>query len=159
MRTLSKAEVLHRKFWWEHVAEMRKTPGWEQVYIANNCSQIGPRATRILESEFVADRAAEARGENVRDVVGWFGNCGAHNGMALNYRTLIPKRGENILAAGRCVGAPDTIDTFRLICPCFGSGQAAGPAAALAVRENVTPRRLDVGLLRSTLQKSGVFLG
>lgn len=159
VREVSKAEVLHRKYWWEHVAEMRKTPGWEQVYIANNCSQIGPRATRILESEFVADRAAEARGENVRDVVGWFGNCGAHNGMALNYRTLIPKRGENILAAGRCVGAPDTIDTFRLICPCFVSGQAAGTAAALAVRENVTPRRLDVGLIRSTLQKSGVFLG
>lgn len=159
VRTLSKAEVLHRKFWWEHVAEMRKTPGWEQVYIANNCSQIGPRATRILESEFISDRAAEARGENAREVVGWFGNCGAHNGMALNYRTLIPKRGENILAAGRCVGAPDTIDTFRLICPCFVSGQAAGTAAALAVRENVTPRRLDVGLLRSTLQKSGVFLG
>ena len=159
MRTLSKAEVLHRKFWWEHVAEMRKTPGWEQVYIANNCSQIGPRATRILESEFISDRAAESRGENAREIVGWFGNCGAHNGMALNYRTLLPKRGENILAAGRCVGAPDTIDTFRLICPCFVSGQAAGTAAALAVRDSVSPRQLDVSRVQAVLRKANVFIG
>ena len=159
VRTLSKAEVLHRKFWWEHVAEMRKTPGWEQVYIANNCSQIGPRATRILESEFISDRAAETRGETTREVVGWFGNCGAHNGMALNYRTLIPKRGENILAAGRCVGAPDTIDTFRLICPCFVSGQAAGTAAALSVKMGVTPRNLPYCELKKKLIKSGCYLG
>ena len=153
VREVSKAEVLHRKYWWEHVAEMRKTPGWEQVYIANNCSQIGPRATRILESEFISDRAAEARGENAREVVGWFGNCGAHNGMALNYRTLLPKRGENILAAGRCIGAPDTIDTFRLICPCFVSGQAAGTAAALAAKMGVTPRKLPYESLKAALLK------
>ena len=159
VRELSKAEVLHRKFWWEHVAKMRKTPGWEQVYIANNCSQIGPRATRILESEFICDRAAEAAKENEREIVGWFGNCGAHNGMALSYRCLVPRKGENILAAGRCVGAPDTIDTFRLICPCFVSGQAAGTAAALAVRKGVTPRNLPYGELRRELLKSGCCLG
>ena len=159
VRDVSKAEILHRKFWWEHVAKMRQTPGWEQVYIVNTCSQIGPRATRILKSEFISDRAAESRGENAREVVGCFGNCGAHNGMTLNYRTLLPTKGENILAAGRCIGAPDTIDTFRLICPCFVSGQAAGTAAALAVRENVTPRQLNVGSLRSALQKADVFLG
>ena len=158
VRELSKAEVLHRKFWWEHVAEMRKTPGWEQVYIANNCSQIGPRATRILESELICDRAAEAAKENEKEVVGWFGNCGAHNGMALPYRCLVPRKGENILAAGRCVGAPDTIDTFRLICPCFVSGQAAGTAAALAVRKGVTPRNLPYGELRRELLKSGCCL-
>lgn len=159
VRELSKAEVLHRKYWWEHVAKMRKTPGWEQVYIVNSCSQIGPRATRILESEFLSDRAAESRGENAHEIVGWFGNCGAHNGMALNYRTLLPRHGENILAAGRCIGAPDTIDTFRLICPCFVSGQAAGIAAGLAVRKSLTPRELAYPVLRDELLRQKVFLG
>ena len=159
VRDLSKAEVLHRKYWWEHVAKMRKTPGWEQVYIANNCSQIGPRATRILESEMICDRAAESRGENTKEVVGWFGSCGAHNGMALPYRCLLPKKGENILAAGRCIGAPDTVDTFRLICPCFVSGQAAGTAAALAAAKGVSPRDLPYAALRTALDKAGCYLG
>ena len=158
VRTLSKAEVLHRKFWWEHVAEMRKTPGWEQVYIANNCSQIGPRATRILDSELTCDRAAESAGENEKEVVGWFGNCGAHNGMALPYRCLVPKKGENVLAAGRCVGAPDTIDTFRLICPCFVSGQAAGVASALAARKGLSPRALSYADIRRELVRQSVFV-
>lgn len=159
VRDLSRAEILHRKYWWEHVSEMRKTAGWEQVYIANNCSQIGPRATRILEAEFLSDRASEARGENARDVVGWFGNCGAHNGMALNYHALVPSRGENVIAAGRCVGAPDTIDTFRLICPCFVSGQAAGTAAALAARQEISPRKLSYHDLKKQLEESGCYLG
>ena len=159
VRDLSKAEVLHRKYWWEHVAKMRKTPGWEQVYIANNCSQIGPRATRILESEMIFDRAAESRGENTKEVVGWFGSCGAHNGMALPYRCLLPKKGENILAAGRCIGAPDTVDTFRLICPCFVSGQAAGTAAALAAAKGVSPRDLPYAALKASLDKAGCYLG
>ena len=159
VRELSRAEVLHRKYWWEHVAEMRKTPGWEQVYLAGTCSQIGPRATRILESELICDRAAESAKMNEKEVVGWFGNCGAHNGMALPYRCLLPKKGENVLAAGRCVGAPDTIDTFRLICPCFVSGQAAGIAAGLAARKSLTPRELAYQVLRDELLRQKVFLG
>ena len=159
VRDLTKAEILHRKFWWEHVEKMRKTPGWEWVYIANTCSQIGPRATRILESELICDRKAEAERRNEQEIVGWFGNCGAHNGMAVPYRCLVPSRGENILAAGRCVGAPDTIDTFRLICPCFVTGQAAGAAAGLAVKLGVTPRSLAYGSLKKELERQSVRLG
>jgi len=159
VRDLSKAEVLHRKFWWEHVARMRQTPGWEQVYIANTCSQIGPRATRVLASEVVCDRAAEASKANERNVVGWFGNCGPHNGLALPYGALVPTKGENVLAAGRCIGAPDTIDTFRLICPCFVSGQAAGTAAALAARKGISPRTLPFAELRAALLKADCYLG
>lgn len=159
VRDLSKAEVLHRRFWWEHVAKMRQTPGWEKVYIANNCSMIGPRATRLLDAELVVDRAAESARANEREVVGWFGNCGAHNGMALSFRSLVPKTGENVLAAGRCLGAPDTVDTFRLIAPCFVSGQAAGVAAALAAQKGLAPRALAYADLRRALEGQGVYLG
>ncbi len=159
VRDLSKAEVLHRRFWWEHVAKMRKTPGWEEVYIANCCSMIGPRATRLLESELIVDRAAEAAHKNETQIVGWFGNCGPHNGMALSYLSLLPKKGENILAAGRCLGAPDTVDTYRLIAPCFVSGQAAGVAAALAAKKGILPRHLAYSELRRELETQKVYLG
>ncbi len=158
VRELSKAEVQHRKEWWEHVRTMRKTPGWEQVYIANTCSQIGPRATRLLKSGCVVNRAALKGNWNPSDVIGWFGADGPHNAFPVPYRSLVPEGVENLLAAGRCIGAPDTCDTFRLICPCFITGEAAGTAAALAAKGGVSPRELDVGKLRSTLAAHGAYV-
>ena len=160
VRDLSRAEVLHRKYWWEHVAEMQKTPGWEEVYIANTCSQIGPRATRLLDAEFMHTREAQKAGGNGREVVGWFGADGPrHAAMPVSYRSLVPKKGDNVLAAGRCLGAPDSVDTFRLICPCFVTGQAAGVAAALCAKKGVAPRSLPYAELRDALERSDVFLG
>lgn len=160
VRDLSKAEIMHRKYWWEHVAEMQKVPGWEEVYIANTCSQIGPRATRLLDAEFVHTRAAEKSGGNRREVIGWFGADGpCHAAMPVSYRSLVPKKGENVLAAGRCLGAPDSVDTFRLICPCFVTGEAAGTAAAICVRKGVSPRNLQYSDLRAALEENNVFLG
>ena len=158
VRDLTKAEILHRKYWWEHVAEMQKTPGWEEVYIANTCSQIGPRATRLLASEKICDRAFIRRGENAAEPIGWFGQDGRHAAIQVPYRALVPAKGENILAAGRCIGAPDTVDTFRLICPCFVTGQAAGVAAALAAKKGVAPRALAYGDLKNELVKQKVCI-
>jgi hypothetical protein len=160
VRDLSKAEVLHRKYWWEHVAKMQKTPGWEEVYIANTCSQIGPRATRLLDAEFIHSRAAERAGGNAKEVIGWFGADGPrYPAMPVSYRSLVPKKGENVLAAGRCLGAPDSVDTFRLICPCFVTGEAAGTAAALCAKKGVSPRALDYPSLAKALKSQGAFLG
>jgi len=72
---------------------------------------------------------------------------------------LVPKKGENVLAAGRCVGAPDSIDTFRLICPCFVTGEAAGTAAALCAKKGVSPRALPYAELRRELLRRNVYLG
>ena len=160
VRDLSKAEVMHRKYWWEHVSAMQKTPGWEEIYIANTCSQIGPRATRLLDAEFVHTRAAQRAGGNEHEVIGWFGADGPrHAAMAVSYRSLVPKKGDNVLAAGRCLGAPDSVDTFRLRCPCFVTGEAAGTAAALCAKKGLSPRRLPYSDLRSALEKGKVFLG
>ena len=159
VRDLSRAEILHRKYWWEHVSEMKKTPGWEEVYISSTCSQIGPRATRILDAEFVHTREAERAGGNAKEVVGWFGVDGPHAAMPVSYRSLVPKKGENVLAAGRCVGASDSIDTFRLICPCFVTGEAAGTAAALCAKKGVSPRALPYAELRRELIRRNVYLG
>lgn len=159
VRDVSKAEVAHRKYVWERVRQMKTYPGWEEVYVANTCSQIGPRATRLLKSECIVDRAVLKGEWNPKDVVGVFGRDGAHAAFKVPYRALLPTKGENILAAGRCLGAPDTVDTFRLICPCFVTGEAAGTAAALCALNGCTSRTLDVGLLQKTLLSHNVCLG
>jgi len=158
VRDLSKAEVAHRRFWWEHVAHMQKTPGWEQVYIANTCSQIGPRASRLIDAETVVSRASLKASGCVADAIGWCGQDGPHAAFAVPYRQLVPRRVENLLCAGRCLGAGDTIDTFRLIAPCFVTGHAAGVAAALAAKAGVVPRALSVTDLRRELQNQKAFV-
>jgi len=158
VRDLTHAEITFRKEWWEHVRLMRQTPGWEQVYIANTCSQIGPRATRLVETELVTDRAAIAAGLKFDDCVGWFGHDGPHAAFKVSYRNLLPKKIDNVLVAGRCLGSGDTIDTFRLISPCFVTGQAAGVAAGLAAKQGIAPRALAYSTLRAELERQSVYL-
>ena len=160
VRELSAAEVAHRKYWWETVRRMRQTTGWEEVYIANTCSQIGPRNTRLMASGLVVDRRMVEKGYDCPDVVGWMGSDGPHyKGVPVSYRSLVPNGVENLLAAGRCIGAPDTCDIYRLICPCFVTGEAAGTAAALAAKKGVSPRGLDVKDLQRALAAANVWLG
>lgn len=159
VRQLSQAEIAFRKYWWEHVETMRKTPGWEEVFIANTCSQIGPRATRLVDTEYVTSRELIAKGLDFTDVVGWFGNGNGHSAFQVSYRNLVPKKVDNLLVAGRCLGTGDTIDTFRLICPCYVTGQAAGIAAGLSALDGIAPRNLNYSRLRKELEKQNVYLG
>ncbi|MBO5647931.1 MAG: FAD-dependent oxidoreductase [Kiritimatiellae bacterium] len=157
VRELSRAEVNFRRRWWEQVREMQKTPGWEKVYIANTCSQIGVRSTRLVDAEFVIDKTA-ALGPAPADTVAWAGYGGSRCGIAVPYRQLLPKKVENLLCCGRMLGAPDTIETLRLITPCMTTGEAAGVAAAMAALKGVRPRDLDVKSLRKALLAANVYL-
>ena len=159
VRDLTGAEIGFRKEWFEHVRTMRKTPGWEQVFIASTCSMIGPRATRLVDAEVVLSRKDLDANPTFPDTIGWCGDAAGHKAHPVPYRVLVPKRVDNLLCAGRCLGTGDTTDTFRLICPCFVTGEAAGTAAALAAKAGVRPRDLDVKLLQRTLEKNNVYLG
>ena len=159
IRDLTAAEIAFRKEWWEHVTSMRQEPGWEQVFIANTCSQIGPRASRLVDTECVISRATLKGEWNPPDVIGWFGADGPHQAFPVPYRQIVPKKIDNVLCAGRCLGTGDTIDIFRLICPCFVTGQAAGVAAALAAKKGIAPRALPVTDLQAALRAQNVYLG
>lgn len=76
------------------------------------------------------------------------------------YRSLVPVRLENVLAAGRNISAdiPGQSGT-RLIMCCMTLGEAAGTACALAVKNGVAPRNVDVAELQKTLNKNGVNIG
>ena len=159
VRELSAAEVRMRRLNWQKVQSLRSTPGWESVYTSNSASQIGVRQSRLVDAEYVIGRREIAEGLKTNDVIGWCGHDGPHAAFPVSYRQLVPKRIKNLLCAGRCLGTGDTIDTFRLICPCFMTGQAAGVAAALSARNGCTPRALDVKLLQKTLAAQGAYVG
>lgn len=159
VRDLTRVEIAQRKENWKKVLAMRATPGWEKVYTSNSASQIGVRGTRLVDAELVIGRKEIFEGLTFDDCIGWCGHDGPHAAFAVPYRQLLPKRIDNLLCAGRCLGKGDTIDTFRLICPCFVTGQAAGIAAALAARKGVTPRALAFADLSRELDRQNVYHG
>ena len=76
------------------------------------------------------------------------------------YRSLVPVRLENVLAAGRNISSdvPGQSGT-RLVMCCMAMGEAAGTAAAIAVKSGVKVRNVDVTLLQQTLDANGVNIG
>jgi hypothetical protein len=66
---------------------------------------------------------------------------------------------ENLLVAGRCISVDHrTHHATKEIPPCMATGQAAGTAAAMAVRAAIPPARLDVADLRARLLSQGAIL-
>ncbi|MBP5227867.1 MAG: FAD-dependent oxidoreductase [Kiritimatiellae bacterium] len=160
IRELTRFEMMHRKSAWEYVQRSRKTPGHENIFLMNTCSQIGVRATRLLDGVASIDKKEALLGRKREDAVAVSGHDGLrHPEFAIPYGALLPKRIDNVLAAGRCIScAPDLIDRVRLIPVCFVTGQAAGVAAALAAQKNCTPRQLDVQEIRRVLREQKAYL-
>ena len=76
------------------------------------------------------------------------------------YRSLVPVEIDGLLVAGRCLSADSTAaGAVRVMPPCMAMGQAAGTAAALAIQNHCTVRKLDVKELISVLKENKVYLG
>jgi hypothetical protein len=68
------------------------------------------------------------------------------------YRCLVPRGVDALIVAGRCLSATrEAIGSARMGAQCMAYGHAAGVAAALAARDRVPPRALDVRALREAL--------
>ena len=77
------------------------------------------------------------------------------------YRCLLPKGIDRLLVAGQTISMTYMAHEpgpCRGMVPCMHWGQAAGTAAALAVRQGVSPRRVDIPALRKALESQGVNL-
>ena len=73
------------------------------------------------------------------------------------YGIILPQKVENLLVAGRCV-AGDKVShaaTRQMMC-CTVTGQGAGVAAAVSVKENVTCRQVDISEVQEALKRQGV---
>ncbi len=75
------------------------------------------------------------------------------------YRSLFVKEFSNMAAVGRNLSAQDdTWDIMRCYPGAMTTGQAAGTAAAMAVKQGIGLRDLPVAQLQDALQKDGVIL-
>lgn len=150
------------------LARLYRIPGLEQCHLARAGAAVGVRDTRRIVGEYVVTVEDARNGAAFDDVIARkYGAIDAvqlytgqmESGFAYPYRALLPKRIENLLVAGRCGSA-----TFlghaagKSMGNMMGLGQAAGVAAALAAREGVAPRALDVRRVQDALVAMGVPL-
>ena len=158
---LTRLELNHRRQIWKNVEEIRNTPGYEEVYLMETAPQLGVRITRVLAGTETLTMEGVKTGKTFPDVVAVGGAWnGDHQEWQIPYGALLPKRVDNVLAAGRCVsGEPRMADLIRVIPNCFITGHAAGCAAALAVKDGCRVRDVEVPKLQKLLREQEAYLG
>lgn len=117
------------------------------------------RMTRRLVGDFSV--GARHMHEYFDDTVGLTGDWRKAGPVyAIPYRALLAPGHINLLSAGRCMSADTTAwDVTRAIPGCAVTGEAAGTAAALAVRQSgADAAGLPLAALRQRLAAQGVLL-
>lgn len=158
-------------------------PGFENAYITKQCTELRVREGPRIVGDYVLTREDIGEAKKFDDTIGLSSfKAGAYHvsnmdtlatmktredqaipkdggSYAIPYRCLVPKKIENLLAAGKCVST-DRPAYLRYVHQTMVTGQAAGVAAALCVRGNKTPRELekDVSQLQKILQEQGAIL-
>ena len=157
---LSMLELKHRQALWANLERARKKPGAGQAFIVETAPQMGVRLTRLLGGTKTLTIQEAKAGARFKDVIGYGGTYGIAPEFQIPYGCLVPAKLDNLLAAGRCVSSDFPLaDTLRLIPLCWVTGQAAGVAAALCVKDRCRPRDVNIGKLQGILRQQGAYLG
>ena len=175
---LTRATIEGRKQAYESIAVFRKyVPGMERCYMISTPNTVGLRESRRIVGEHVLTRGEVVAQSVFEDAIG-YGSffIDIHNtkgaGMdtkawrpdkgfkyQIPYRILVPKGVDNLLVAGRCASCDhEALGSLRVMPQCGVMGEAAGTAAFLSLRAEVTPRALDAGELRAQLRRQGCIL-
>ncbi len=165
---LTRAEIDGRqKAIWALEALKKYTPGFEKARLRSFNSSLGTRESRELVGEYVLTEHDVKNEARFDDSIGIFPEfLDAHGTVIMPttgryiqvpYRILLPQQLENLLVAGRCVSA-DRIAfaaTRQMMC-CTVTGQGAGVAAAVSLKENATCREVETGKVQKALERQGV---
>nr|MDO8112421.1 FAD-dependent oxidoreductase [Candidatus Sigynarchaeota archaeon] len=163
---LSRSDIDRQRVDWILLSVFRQVPGWENAYISRTSTRLGLRDTRRLKAVTMETRDSVFNPDFGRhDAIGLSdGHDTGRNRLdrpyPIPYGVLVPEKLDGVLCASRAVGVADhtALDAHRGLTVTIVVGQAAGTAAALAVKGGVRPRDLDVQKLRDSLRKNGVVL-
>lgn len=112
--------------------------------------------TRSHYDNHARDYALE--GKHARVLCDVTGNWKSALECDVPYRSLVPRGLDGLLMAGRCISMThDAAQAVRMIRDMHRIGEAAGLAAAIAARDGVQPREVDVRELQQRLVRSGIL--
>jgi hypothetical protein len=136
----------------------REEPGFASAHLCRIAEQLG-----ITESRRLLGRRVLGRDEVDRrqpDAVALTGHWTKYGALYwIPYGALLPRELDNLLVAGRCISVDHRVHhATKEIPACFATGEAAGTAAALAVKAGLAPASLDASALRAQLLAAGAIL-
>ncbi len=149
--------------------EYGKEMGFENCWLRSMGGQIGIRESRRIVGDYALTKDDVLGKKHFEDSIGVFTSFLDGYGymiiakddghFELPYRILIPKDIENLYVAGRCVSCEaEAIGATRMMVCCATTGQAAGTAAAMSIKDGVSVRDLDIKKLQDQLASDGVRL-
>ena len=174
---VTEAEMIAREQMFEMYYFLKENcPGFEKSQLLYSAGEIGPRESRMIDGEYLLTETdlrdcvkfddAIAAGNYDIDIHNPEGTGTSHyyfpagTWYTIPYRALQPKNADNLLVAGRCVSTTHEAQASIRIMPIVATlGQAAGVAAAQAVKAGVGVKEIDVKALQEALRQGGAFIG
>ncbi len=182
---LSRAEMEARKRLPEMIGFLREyVPGMGHCVLVSSGPYLGIRESRRIKGRYTLTKEDFKNRADFPDAIAYYSypidihgavpeeNQGNekmyHNSKYKNgecygvpYRCLIPVGMKNLAVAGRSISSDRTMmGSVRIMCACFATGQAAGTAAAIGMREggSLELGDVDTGLLRRRLEEQKVYI-
>lgn len=145
-------------------------PGFEDAHLHWAGTQLGVRATSVTSCDKMLTQDEITNAARFEDEIGLYAfhdlspkrpHCLVKEPgfYGFPYRMLLPVGCDNLLMAGRCVTADvEAHMSTRNSVGCMLMGQAAGTAAALCAKDNLSTRQLPYPVLRVALLAGDVIL-
>jgi hypothetical protein len=142
-------------------------PGFERAKLRTFGMTVGVRDTRKIEGRTELTEHDVRNQARFDDSIGIFPEFIDGYGVLvlpttgryyqIPYGALVPQRVENLLVAGRCI-AGDEIShaSIRSMMCCTVTGQGAGVAAAVSIKDGVNVRDVSIARLQAELIRQGV---
>lgn len=176
---ITRAYLEGRRIAWEFLKFYRKhIPGFENAELAQTAPLLSVREVRRIIGEYVLNYNDYINKASFPDEIGRYAypisihaSTQDHKeqeiarkiehktqykkgeSYGIPYRSLIPKGLKNTLVAGMCISTDRKMQgTIRIIGACYITGRAAGLAAGLCVKSNLTDtRQVDIEELKKTI--------
>ena len=167
---LTRLQMKFRKHMWDTSIKDRQQPGCEDLFLLDTPTQLGVRLARVLNAVHNVTFADSLTYTEYDDCIGLGGGDTTLKYMVggqvmsgdkrpiwqIPYRSLTPKKVQNLLVSGRCFGFDENLTyDAREIATCLVTGQAAGAAAALSTMSRTSVQDVDVRQLQMKLVEQG----
>ena len=156
---LTFAELECRRLVMQEIDRLRaEVPEFRNAHVCEIARDLGITESRRLRGAYVLQRDDMNRDfDDAIAVTGHWTKYGVT--YAIPFRSLRTDEVANLLVAGRCISVDHrTHHATKEIPPSMATGEAAGTAAALAVRQGVTLAELSVVELRDRLRRAGAIV-